>query len=252
MQRWKLLEFVALAIELYHSRGESTQVTYDDKIPEISSSSRRQVDISLRSTAAEHEFLRIVEVQDRIDKIGSPFIDLVGGKLAAIGAHRATIVSTAGFTAPAIEKLRNASDKLDGFTLRKSLKSDWVKQWGVDHVEFTDGQVTHNFPLESLTFEKATTGEASLVTRFADVNFEGFDGAHVIIGPTGTANKGEASVNYQTYTIGTMAADIEFPTSTLTYRTEDGVMHSVTENRKSVSNLTLADRKSIRRRRNRF
>jgi len=93
LSRGRFLEVVAYVVELY--QRESARVVFDAKIPERETGQLRQVDIAIIGTVSRRPFLRIVEVRDRSRPADKIFIDQVIGKRQALGAHRATVVSTA-------------------------------------------------------------------------------------------------------------------------------------------------------------
>lgn len=102
-------------LELEHGAGSS--VTFDARLPELGTGTLRQVDVAIETTQAGRSYVRIVEVQHRSRSVTLQFIDSLQGKMSALGAHRATIVATAGFTQTAIERVATYGHQVDARSL---------------------------------------------------------------------------------------------------------------------------------------
>jgi hypothetical protein len=147
LKRGELLELVTCALEL-EGRGDA-EVVYDAHIAERSSGRTRQFDIAIQGRLGGRSFSRVVEVQDRLRKVGLPFVDQVEGKCAAVGVHRATIVAAAGFSKGALARIASARGRLDAFEFRTS--RHLPSYWGV--------KSRPELPIEHRTYNDALTGE---------------------------------------------------------------------------------------------
>ena len=137
LRRWQLLEVVAHVLELEHGAGSS--VTYNAQLSELQTGTPRQVDVAVELVQAGRRFLRIVEVQHRNRKVTLQQIDNIQGKLSALGAHRATMVATAGFTHTAIERVRIYKHQIDARSLIGMSAEDWP-DWMAFHTVNVHGE----------------------------------------------------------------------------------------------------------------
>jgi hypothetical protein len=155
LARGQLLEIVTHALEL--DQGGAARVVYDAYIPELLTGKPRQVDIGVFGQVSGRVFLRIVEVQHRDRRVTVEFVDRVEGKRAALCAHRATIVTTAGFTSGALDRIRAASHQLDAFELALGREHDWPKAWPLREVSVEINGVPRAVPLEHRRYRNALT-----------------------------------------------------------------------------------------------
>jgi hypothetical protein len=133
LRRGQLLELVVHAVEL--ELGTDAQVLYDQKVIEPGSGVIRQIDSIIRARVSEREFVRIVEVQDRASRIGFFAVDAFASKALAVGAHRATLVSAAGFTKGALAKIRaQYANLIDPVELRHTDQQEWPRFWKVREI----------------------------------------------------------------------------------------------------------------------
>ena len=166
LTHWQLVELTVFLIELESVSEMSTQVEYDVQLPDRVTGRPRQVDAAVRSFASGREFLRIVEVQDRSTKVGSPFIDQVETKANRVGAHRVTVVSTAGFTTPAIERIQSNETLIDAYVLRDVAAEEWPINWPDPSVDLdVDGRIL-TVRLEARALARATDDEAEFLILF--------------------------------------------------------------------------------------
>ena len=68
--------------------------------------------------------------------MGSPFVDQIEGKREALGASRATLVSMAGFTEPALKRVGAQSKTLDAVHLRPATDDDWPRRLAMREMGF--------------------------------------------------------------------------------------------------------------------
>jgi hypothetical protein len=139
-------------VELELHKGESTsRVLYDQRIKELYSKNKRQVDTAIWIMSGGREFLHIVEVQDRKTKMGAPMVDLAAGKAEALGAHRVTLVAEQGFTDSALVRIKTQYPQLmDAVHLRAGLNSEWPEMWAFRQMVINIGENTgeHSIPVE--------------------------------------------------------------------------------------------------------
>ncbi|MBI4021354.1 MAG: restriction endonuclease [Candidatus Aenigmarchaeota archaeon] len=72
------------------------------KLKDVHSGNSRQFDVVIRYGIPERQFVAVVEVQDRNEKVGIETLQSWIEKMKSVGAHRLICVSTAGYTQPAI------------------------------------------------------------------------------------------------------------------------------------------------------
>jgi hypothetical protein len=158
LRRSEVVELVAhiveleLAVEYANVRAE-----WDVQLPEVQTGTLRQVDVSVTYDVGDREMFRIVEVQDRQRRMDSPFVDQVEGKREALGAARATLVSTAGFSVPALRRIRSQPTRLDAVLLRDARDEEWPRQLGLRKMEFKLAGRTIGVPLTGRIYSDALT-----------------------------------------------------------------------------------------------
>jgi hypothetical protein len=98
-----------------------------DYIEGQKSKSKREVDISLRSTIGSSDILIIVECRDRKGTEDVTWIEQLSQKRIDVGAHKALAVSSTGFSSGAI----NVANNNEGIELRtlKEVAPDEVLSW---------------------------------------------------------------------------------------------------------------------------
>ncbi len=123
LRRWQLIEVIVHTLELQQAEGST--VTYDARMPDLVTGDERQIDVLVESQQAGRPFRRMVEVRDRGRAVSVEFVDQVQTKQQRVGAHRATIVSTRGFTRSSVERLRSDAHSIDGAELRADRWPEW-------------------------------------------------------------------------------------------------------------------------------
>ncbi len=192
----RAIEIVVLAIEILLSEqfgGEELSIVRGIKIPDLHTGRLREVDIGVATIINGRIFKRIVEVRDRGKAVGSAVVDEVVGKMQALGIHRATIVSTSGFTEPALAKVSDKHSILDAIHLRllspEELPVEWndfrvafptrdpnmVKKQSNEHsinVDIVSIPGIAFFPLRGLVYSDAISKKGLLIIVFGEVVLE--------------------------------------------------------------------------------
>jgi hypothetical protein len=162
-----VLELVAHVVEeelaLEHS---NVRAQWNVELPERITGTRRQVDVAVTYDVGDREMIRIVEVQDRTRKVGSPFVDQVEGKREVLGAARATLVSTAGFTGPALSRIASKKAHLDGVLLRLADSPEWPERFQIREMRFEVQSRPITVPLVGRIYEDALTEVSRLFVAY--------------------------------------------------------------------------------------
>lgn len=116
----KLEQLVAWVQASVHARAE---IGVNQKLEDIDTGKRRQIDITIRLSDGPTEFLGIVEVRDRSRPIGVRYVEEISGKRRSVRADAAFLVSRSGFTKTAITKARQLG--IRALTYEEAQKADW-------------------------------------------------------------------------------------------------------------------------------
>ena len=118
ISRWKLVELAVFFAERSLEDATNVSIEHDAKLPDRLTGALRQVDVAIRYSQGGRGYLRTVEVQHRGKKIGPEFIDSMVSKADRVGAHRTTLVSAAGFTKAAADRLAEHPSLFDAVLVR--------------------------------------------------------------------------------------------------------------------------------------
>lgn len=179
-----MLELVTHAVEQELADGRpDVAVEWDARLPETATGTVRQVDVSVTFDVHDRPLTRIVEVQHRSAKVGSEFLDRISGKAEALGAARATIVATAGFTRPALDRVRSKRHFLDAVHLRAARRDEWPDQLVQRSLPFHTGTSSVTSPLVGRVYEDAVTQAARFFVAYTDVATPEFTGGMTFLFP---------------------------------------------------------------------
>lgn len=98
---WRLTEKIVAVVESYLQPLEDLYIFSSKKIANVVGD-LTEVDVAYSSISDPTEFLNFVEVRDRADTEGRPWVEQVMGRMAALGIDAATMVSTEEFSPYAI------------------------------------------------------------------------------------------------------------------------------------------------------
>ena len=183
--------------------SEKVVLDFDARLPETASGRRRQVDVAVHYEISGRRFLRIVEVQDRTRRVGSQFVDGIEGKARALGAHRATIVATAGFTQGAIDRITAACMQLDGLTFGDPDEFRWPVNIPLPQLEVNvEGRLT-NVRLEKSALIDAVTRRPEFLVAYGAVDVQDIHEGVVVLVPSSQRVPTESSVDIEVYILGT-------------------------------------------------
>jgi hypothetical protein len=121
-KRWKEIQDLVGRIEA--ALGPDAAVTSPDHLIDKTTGLSREADVSIRQIIGSQPVLIIEECRDRSKKVGVGYVEEVATKRGNVGADRAVIVSTVGFTRGAIKKATFYSIGL--MTLTEALEADWT------------------------------------------------------------------------------------------------------------------------------
>jgi hypothetical protein len=113
----QLVEWIQRSV---HKRAE---ISVNQKLEDIDTGKRRQIDITIRLSDGPTEFLGIVEVRDRRRPIGVRYVEEISSKRQSVRADAAFLVSRSGFTRTAITKARQHS--IRALTYEEAQEADW-------------------------------------------------------------------------------------------------------------------------------
>lgn len=102
--KWK--KFEELVTEVQRKLSPKSQVKHNDKI-RGKTGALRQVDVSIRDTIGQFQILVVIDCKDQKDPVDLPDVEKWIGLVQDIGANKGAIVSSSGFTSPAITKGKN-------------------------------------------------------------------------------------------------------------------------------------------------
>jgi hypothetical protein len=115
-----LEELVAWIQQSVH---EKALVIPNEKVLDIHTKKKRQIDISIRLSDGPTHLFVMVEVRDHKKPIDVRYIEEVCSKKQSVNANAASIVSRSGFTKTALEKAKHLG--IQTLTYKEALKSDW-------------------------------------------------------------------------------------------------------------------------------
>ena len=102
---------------------EKALVIPNEKVLDIHTKTKRQIDISIRLSDGPTHLFVMVEVRDHKRPIDVRYVEEVHSKKQSVNANAASIVSKSGFTKTAIEKAKYLG--IQTLTYKEALKSDW-------------------------------------------------------------------------------------------------------------------------------
>ncbi|HRP32305.1 MAG TPA: restriction endonuclease [Agriterribacter sp.] len=101
----------------------SAEVLTNQKLTDIHTGKKRQIDILIKITDGLLKLTGIVEARDRSRPVGVEYVEQIHSKKTSVGADFAVIVSNKGFYSTALEKSRQLGIRL--FSLEDALQADW-------------------------------------------------------------------------------------------------------------------------------
>jgi hypothetical protein len=124
-QSWRDFEQLVTRIEKVLAPQEAI-VRSPDRIPDMITKELREVDASIRYKVGTTNLLIIIECRDRKQIQDTLWIEQVHSKQEAIGAAKCIVVSSSGFTRPAVKKA-----KLYGIEIRnlKRINQEVIQRW---------------------------------------------------------------------------------------------------------------------------
>ncbi|RZB31396.1 MAG: hypothetical protein AEth_00726 [Candidatus Argoarchaeum ethanivorans] len=99
--------FENLVAKIEKAFAGPAEVKQNDYLLDFTTGKKRQVDITIRSKVAEYLILIIVECRDHKKPVGSGYIEEICTKRDCVRADKTVIVSSSGFSKPAIQKAKN-------------------------------------------------------------------------------------------------------------------------------------------------
>lgn len=108
---------------IQQSVHEKALVIPNEKVLDIQTKKKRQIDISIRLSDGPTHLFVMVEVRDRTKPIDVRYIEEVHSKKQSVNANAASIVSRSGFTKTALEKAKHLG--IQTLTYEDAIKSDW-------------------------------------------------------------------------------------------------------------------------------
>ena len=135
--------------------GFSPSFRVDARVSIPGYSSPRQID-TLATIEPGDEVM--VEVQRRVRPMGHQFLDSVEGKLAFTHLSRAHVVSSAGFTRDAVERIRRSNGRITASSIRMPADEWPILPTASLAVTFADGS-TNRIDLNGSTFEDPVSGD---------------------------------------------------------------------------------------------
>jgi hypothetical protein len=159
-------------------------------------------------------------------------VDAVAGKADAIGAHRVTLVASAGFTKGALDRIRNQYPQLiDAVVLRPAKPDEWPRHFPVKSFQFGFvGSENSDVPILQRRYVDALTGRAKFEIMYGESTPEP---GHTILQCQlidSTASEDEHGLK-ETFLFarGPSFKPGDIVTATLHYETSDGQLHSLTQ-----------------------
>jgi hypothetical protein len=123
--KWKRFEKV---IHQLHAQlaPEGAIVTHDDKIVGQDSKTERQLDITIRITVTHYRLLIVIECKDEARPVDVGEIGAFASVLRDVKANKGVMISSAGYTEPAIEMARSYG--IDTRTYLDTESVDWKSE----------------------------------------------------------------------------------------------------------------------------
>ncbi|HJM88950.1 MAG TPA: hypothetical protein QF624_04890 [Dehalococcoidia bacterium] len=186
LEKWQLLELGAVFVEADLSRmATDVSVEHDQRLPDRVTRRPRQVDGVVRFTEGGRRYLRTIEVQKRGAKIGSGELDKFITKADRLGAQRTTIVSEAGFTAPALERLVDHAKMLDAIHMKKlrrrSVPGHLRDLLGIEMIDDEQHRSMGNTSLQPYAYVSIPSGEVWRYVFIASPQVQGTDAVIAVL-----------------------------------------------------------------------
>jgi hypothetical protein len=124
--------FEALIAWIEKTAAQHATVVPNAKIQDRQTGKLRQIDVAIYIKEGHHTLLVIVEVRDRSQPVGSPYIEEVSGKAKSVGANATMIVSKSGFTKPAAVKAQCLG--IRALTYQQATEKEWLKWCKATHL----------------------------------------------------------------------------------------------------------------------
>jgi hypothetical protein len=100
-------ELIVEELEKYTLSNDNCTVLSPDRIIDVITKTKREVDVSIRFDMGTHEFLTIIECRDRKYIQDVTWIEQIQTKTQNLNANKVIAVSTSDFTAPAKKKAKH-------------------------------------------------------------------------------------------------------------------------------------------------
>lgn len=163
-------EFEQLVAHIEEALDKDAKVEHNVKIRDKVTGHLRQVDVVIRTGKGHREFLTIIECRRHGRKVYTPFVEQVITKQKDLGANKAIIVSSSGFSDPARKKAKYYG--IDCLTIQEAHDTDWhafiptdvfihyLLRWSVSSIAFqTDVAAAATLPRPTINCD------AKLFTR---------------------------------------------------------------------------------------
>jgi hypothetical protein len=144
--------FENLVAKIEKAFAGSAEVKQNDYLLDFTTGEKRQVDITIRSKVVEYLILIIVECRDHKKPVGSGYVEEICTKRDCVKANKAVIVSSSGFSKPAIRKAKNF-----GITLLNLEDANNFPWQNLLPVVFTEPCMFHGFKVLDYDFEEDIT-----------------------------------------------------------------------------------------------
>lgn len=151
-RRFEVAAYVGLAVDA--PPDDRPEYRFNANVRVEGFRSQRQIDL-LATFPSGHRLM--VEAQKRSRRIGHGFIDAVEGKLAFVGVDSAHLVSSAGFTNGAVERIRRSNGRLTASHFRAPGDEWTIQNHAALVTQRQDGEDIH-IPLEGFTVVDPVTG----------------------------------------------------------------------------------------------
>ena len=106
--------------------GTGAKIKKNDRIEDVETGIKREVDISIRAKVGSMDFLTIVECRDRNKKADVTWIEQLEEKRKSVGADKVVAVSREGFTEGALNKARSRNIET---RILNRLDQDQIREW---------------------------------------------------------------------------------------------------------------------------
>ena len=116
-------KFERLIARIQKSVHAQAEIKSDEKLIDIHTGQKRQVDVTIRLSDGPTEFLGIVEVRDRSRPVGVGYVEEIASKRTSVKADAAFIVSQSGYAQAAIKKANELGIRL--LSYEQALERDW-------------------------------------------------------------------------------------------------------------------------------